>query len=199
MIGRKYKVQVDVAGKPDGSEEDTYVERAMLEKKTDSLHYENSQLLSQAIVFGCLHRQVCPDLNTFAPTVGISKDNVIFYFNDSVRDILIESSIFDLFYDVKIAGDFRKCHMYDTILALWLTLNYKPLATGVTQGMVDRTDYRANFWVQLPDGAKAIYEKELQFGHTRTGVRYVKKMSPYRHLSIESASEIQNKLGMSNI
>ena len=165
LVGQKLKVQVDVAGKLDESMEDEDIARALLELKTDELCYFKNQLLSEAVVFGCLQRQVCPLL--FAPTIGISKESVIFYFYDSVRDILIESRRFGLFYIDKETKPFRTRLAYDTVLALWLALNYRYLSTGVTKSMVNRTDYKANFWEQLPDGVQDIYRNELQFGSTR--------------------------------
>ena len=182
----------------DSCEEDSM---AMFEENNDrSLCHRNSQILSEALVFGCLQKTLHPELNTFIPTVGISKENVVFYFYDSESDLLIESSIFDIFETLVLKRK-RLSLAYDTILALWLTLNYKYLSSGVTQSMLDRKDYRAKFWDQLPADTENIYKNMLRIGDTRMGTPAtydVLRVSAIRKLVWNPARDVQDKLEMSS-
>ena len=144
----------------ENSEDENYEEESSL---------GHQKILSEAIVFGCLQKELYPELNTFAPTVQISRENVVFYFYDSENDILIESSVFELFE--MIMDDENDQLTFETILALWLTLNYRYLSSGVTHSMLERIDYRARFWEQLPSDKRKIYSKNLRIRNTREGKR----------------------------
>ena len=197
LIGQKY-VQVDVKDESDELENELEDEDSndMFENKKDKeLSHQKSQLISQALVFGCLQKKQYPELDTFIPTVGISRENVVFYFHDSENDILIESSIFDIFK--MVMKERRVTLTYETILALWLTLNYRYLSSGVTQSMLVREDYRANFWQQLTNETKNIYNNMLRFENTRESkscMTGVIKLTAGSRVHWNPARDIQYKL-----
>lgn len=206
LIGQKH-VQVDVKGES-GEFEDELVDeekdeedsKEMVEVEQDnSLYHQESKIISEALVFGCLQKKRYPKLDTFSPTIGISKENVIFYFYDSENDILIESSIFDIFK--MVMRERRVTFTYETILALWLTLNYRYLSTGVTKSMLDRNDYRTNFWEQMTSETRNIYKNMLRFENTREGICTdgVIKLSVGSKLYWNPERDIQVKLDASDI
>ena len=201
-MGQKH-VQVDVKGESDEFEdelEDEEESKDMVEVKKDrSLYHHESQVISEALVFGCLQRKQYPELNTFSPTIRISKENVIFYFYDSEYDILIESSVFDIFKTVM--RERRMTLNYETILSLWLTLNYRYLSTGVTKSMLAREDYRAAFREQMTSETSNIYKTMLRFENTREGICTdgVIKLSAGSKLNWNPARDIQIKLDSSDI
>ena len=197
LIGQKH-VQVDVKDESEELEnelEDEDSNDMFEDKKDKELSHQKSQLISQALVFGCLQRKQYPELDTFIPTVGISRENVVFYFHDSENDILIESSIFDIFK--MVMKERRVTLTYETILALWLTLNYRYLSSGVTQSMLVREDYRANFWQQLTNETKNIYNNMLRFENTRESkscMTGVIKLTAGSRVHWNPARDIQYKL-----
>ena len=113
------------------------------------------QILAQTIVFSFLQRKEHPEYKTFlAPCIGISKKHVVFYFYDSEHDFLLESTCFDL----QVPGlGIKK----STVLAMWLTLNYKYLCSGITVAIKD-SGYTADF-EKFGKDKMELYENHLNF------------------------------------
>ena len=113
------------------------------------------QMLAQTIVFSFLQRSKHPEYKTFlAPCIGISKRHVVFYFYDSEHDYLLESTCFDL----QVPGlGIKK----STVLAMWLTLNYKYLCSGITHA-IKGSGYTADF-EKFGKGKMELYKNHLTF------------------------------------
>ena len=96
------------------------------------------QMLAQTIVYSFLQRNKHPEYKTsLAPCIGISKKHVVFYFYDCEHDYLLESTCFDL----QVPGlGIKK----STVLAMWMTLNYKYLCSGITHA-IKESGYTADF------------------------------------------------------
>ena len=119
------------------------------------------QLLSQTIVFGCLQKQICPTLNHYLiPTIAISKHLVKFFFFDPVKDVLIESSPFDLF----VHDGINYLIPYSTVLGLWLCINYRYFSSGVPVTMLKNPNFRANFLTSLLERTRKVYTNKLSLG-----------------------------------
>ena len=114
------------------------------------------QMIAQTIVFSFLQKHKHQEYKTFlAPCIGISKKHVVFYFYDSDHDFLLESSCFDL----QVPGRGIK---KSTVLAMWLTLNYKYLCSGITVA-IKESGYTADFHTFGKDKME-LYKNRLTFG-----------------------------------
>ena len=128
------------------------------------------QILAQTIVYSFLQRNKHPEYKTFlAPCIGISKEQFVFYFYDSEHDFLLESTCFDLHGG---KGNIQ----ISTVLAVWLTLNYKYLCSGITVA-IKESGYTADF-ENFGKDKMELYKKHLNFScglsssrkkHYRTG------------------------------
>ena len=124
---------------------------------------ERTQIIAQAIVFALLQKKCNPSFeNYLIPTVGISKNDILFYMYDAEHDILLESPPFDLF---ECDGNSLS---YPTVLALWFILNYKTFCTGITEAMKER-NFTADFYACVNSEIQTIYKEHLQFGNCATG------------------------------
>ena len=132
-------------------------------------HRNYTQIVAQSIVFAFLQKKMNPYFENFLiPTVGISRKNVVFYLYDPEHDILLESSQFDLIVD-------NTSLYYPTILALWLTLNYKTFCTGITKSMKER-NFTTDILSSVSNDIKTIYKEQLRFGNCAIG----QKPEPFR-------------------
>ena len=118
---------------------------------------DRSQIISEAIVFAFLQKKCNPAFDNYLiPTVGISKNDILFYMYDPEHDILLESPPFDLF-------EFQTNALsYPAVLALWFILNYKTFCTGITEAMKER-NFTADFLSRVNCEVRNIYKEGLQF------------------------------------
>lgn len=113
------------------------------------------KMIAQTIVFSFLQKKQHPDLNHFLiPCIGTSASQVIFYFYDSINDILLQSASMDLL-------DGSGSVNFDTIIALWLVLNYKYLGSGPSRQLLDGP--KSGFFNHTHDVID-IYQDFLSFG-----------------------------------
>ena len=119
---------------------------------------EQSHLISGTIVFAFLQRKLNRNLrSSLIPAIGISYKTLLFQFYDPIYDILIDSELFDLIDENdQFLG-------IETVLAIWLTMNYELFCTGVTQKMLE-ADFKADFNSLVPPEILNIYKNELTFG-----------------------------------
>ena len=119
---------------------------------------ELPQLVAETIVFAFLQNRLNPNLkNSLIPTIGISYRKIVFQFYDPVQDILIDSELFDLF------DENDECLAFETILALWLAMNYELFCTGITKKMTE-ANFTADFTSLVKPEIIEIYKKQLSFG-----------------------------------
>ena len=142
-------------------------------KDSNNLMINRAQIIAETIVFAFLQKKNNPAFeNYLIPTVAISKEHVLFHFYDPEHDILLESAPYTIFLRNKL--------FYPTVLALWLTLNYKAFCTGITRGMKE-SNFTADFLSRVDDGIKIIYKKYLQFEDCATGSVKSNFYTPYAH------------------
>ena len=124
---------------------------------SDMSDNDRAQILAETIVFSFIQKKNPVLDNYLIPTVAISKKDVLFHFYDSEHDILLESPPFC----IKSFDDDGELY-YPTILALWLTLNYKTFCTGITKGMKE-SNFTADFLSSFSNEVKTIYQEHLHF------------------------------------
>ncbi|XP_053386737.1 uncharacterized protein LOC123538584 [Mercenaria mercenaria] len=121
-----------------------------------------AQTIAQSVVFSYFIKKVHPNLRNFLiPTITITKDEVLFTFYDPVEDMLIQSESMNLF---DAASDMPEQLRIDTVVAVWLVLNYRLFGSGVCLDMIE-TGYKANFLAGKTE-ALNIYNNDLEFGVT---------------------------------
>lgn len=100
---------------------------------------DQQQVIAQTIVFSFLQRKenkLKGNLkHCLVPGIGISKKKAVIYSYDCDEDVLLGSTQMDLFGYKSIC--------YNTIVVLWLALNYKIFGTGITESM---KNYKAEFF-----------------------------------------------------
>jgi hypothetical protein len=123
------------------------------------------EIIAETVVFAFLQKQINSGFDNFLiPTIGISKEDILFYLYDPDHYILLESPPFNLF----LKGSGKPCLSYAAVLALWLTINYPYFCTGITNLMKER-GFTADFFSHLGDDTRIrpIYETGLQLGECR--------------------------------
>lgn len=125
-------------------------------KSQEKLLEHREQMVAQTIVYSFLQQKKHPERKTFlTPFLGISKQHAIFFFYDCKHDMLLESSRFDL--QVPGLGVEKS-----TLLALWLTLNYKYLCSGITVA-IKESGFTADFENHAKEKME-IYRNSLRLG-----------------------------------
>ena len=115
------------------------------------------QMLAETIVFSFLQKRKHPNYEHFLiPCIGISRSQVVFCFYDSEKDVLLRSKCMNLYVRTKSKYEL----IPETILALWLVLNYKHLGSGLSDTLLKAP--KANFF-QLACDTLDIYKNELGY------------------------------------
>lgn len=147
----------------------------------------NSQILAETIVSGCVQKKIDPDrINCLVPTIAVCKNTVRIYFFDPEFDILLKSSRFNI---LEIDG----------VFALWLALNYKYLETGVTETMVER-----NFHASFIHAGYEFYVGEVVLGDCVRALKqptdfapvtgtYLKKWKRYKYEECKPYTRMEKK------
>jgi hypothetical protein len=104
---------------------------------------DRNQLLSQNIVNSFLQCKLKKKIlkNLLLPGIRISSKLLTIAFYDCENDVLLESSVLELFSGSMTLN-------YTVILFLWLTLNYRLFCTGITDEM---KQFKADFYKRLDD------------------------------------------------
>ena len=103
------------------------------------------QIRAETIVFSFLQKKKCPELDNFLiPTISMSKTHVKFYLYDCENDIFLETPLLELFREKTLLR-------IETIITLWLVLNYKYCCSGVPEEIMD-SQFKADFFKHIgPD------------------------------------------------
>ncbi|XP_045208122.2 uncharacterized protein LOC123559994 [Mercenaria mercenaria] len=120
--------------------------------RPDFREKDTMKIMAETIVFSFLQQKLNKGIlkNTLIPGIGISGQSLLLIFYDSVNDVLISSKPKQLFHQNTI-----NCL---SVLALWLTLNYRLFCTGVTERM---KKYKADFFRRV-DGRLGEYTDEVE-------------------------------------
>lgn len=116
------------------------VSTSLTSTETDFVERDKQQIIAQTIVFSFLQ---CKESNGvlkhfLVPGIGISKKKVISYLYDCENDVLLGTPPMELFA--------YKSLCYNTIVFLWLTLNYKIFCSGITDSM---KPFKAEFFERV--------------------------------------------------
>ena len=118
------------------------------------------QMLAETIVFSFLQKRKHPNYEHFViPCIRIPSSKVVFCFYDSENDVLLRSKCMNLYVRTKSKYEL----IPETILALWLVLNYKHLGSGLSDTLLKAP--KANFF-QLAGDTLDVYKNELGY-HVR--------------------------------
>lgn len=129
------------------------------------------QLAAKIIVQSFYYRQVYPQWeNTLIPCVGVSSTGLIFYFYDSVHDVLLGSSRFPLAAYSPFEINFT------TVIALWMVLNHKYLCNGLSS--VDLQEVPKSGFVTAARDKLHIYRAELRQGGVHTRLLTANRLDP---------------------
>lgn len=129
------------------------------------------QLAAKTIVQSFYYRQVYPQWeNTLIPCVGVSSTGLIFYFYDSVHDVLLGSSRFPLAAYSPFEINFT------TVIALWMVLNHKYLCNGLSS--VDLQEVPKSGFVTAARDKLHIYRAELRQGGVHTRLLTANRLDP---------------------
>ena len=100
------------------------------------------QIRAETIVFSFLQKKKYTELDNFLiPTISMSKTQVKICLYDCENDIFLETPLLDLFRD-------KKFLILDTIITLWLVLNYKYCCSGVPEEIMD-VNFKADFFKHI--------------------------------------------------
>ena len=163
LLGQSQDVALTVV--TDKDEDSTESARPTFEiNDEDSLKINYTQMLAETTVFALVQKKFNPQFeNYLIPTMGISNLHLLIFMYDAEHDILLESSEFSL---MNYFGE-QQMIPYRTILALWLTINYKYFCTGITETMKTR-GFTAEFFKNVAEDKKRVYLEGLKFGGCRT-------------------------------
>uniref|UniRef100_A0A8W8KI97 Uncharacterized protein n=1 Tax=Magallana gigas TaxID=29159 RepID=A0A8W8KI97_MAGGI len=129
----------------------------MLDMTDNSMGSGLVQLAAKTIVQSFYYRQVYPEReNSLIPGVGVSSTGLVFYFYDSVHDVLLGSSRFPLAAFSPFEINFT------AVIALWMVLNHKYLCNGLSSVDIEKVP-KAGF-VTAARNKLHIYRAELRQG-----------------------------------
>ncbi|XP_033725964.1 uncharacterized protein LOC117315720 [Pecten maximus] len=147
-------------------------------KAQDGLKSCRNQILAETVVFSFLQKKYHSEYDNYLiPTIGISRQYVVFYFYDCVNDMLMETPPIRLLKNNKL--------IKSTILAVWLVLNYKYFCSGITKGMRDR-NFTADFFKHVGDCIQ-IYRNDVDFA-CGSASRAVEDFAPWEDVRIKLES-----------
>ena len=100
------------------------------------------QIRAETIVFSFLQKKNHVDLNNFLiPTIAVSKTHVGICLYDCENDVFLETPLLDLFRQEFLLR-------VETIITLWLVLNYKYCCSGVPEEFMD-SNFKADFFKHI--------------------------------------------------
>ncbi|XP_061189331.1 uncharacterized protein LOC133197356 [Saccostrea echinata] len=165
---------------PDGgTSEDTRedMKRGQFDMNDNSAGSSLVQVAAKTIVHSFYYNQIHPDhSNTLIPCIGVAPMGLIFYFYDSVHDVLLGSTHFPL-------ATFSPLQLnWTAIIAVWMVLNHNYLCNGLSSLDVDEVP-KSNFF-DIARSKLDIYKHELKRG--QVGTRHFNVLSLDPHSFINS-------------
>ena len=144
------------------AEEDT-AEDSDIEIEIYSALAAEMQLTAQSIVFSFLQNKYNKDRmkSRLVPAISISLKNYQIICYDSEQDILV-STVADS-ADTRLFDDTIKSLNYCSVVALWMTLNYRLLCSGVPTNSkkIRLRNVKAEFFERVGDHLN-LYEEEVE-------------------------------------
>ena len=121
----------------------------------------HQRILSETIVFSLLQKRLHPTGNSLIPTIGVSGAELVVYFYDNEKDVLLQSRGIPF----KEKGEMQ----ITAVLVAWLVANYKDLCDGLTESLNDAP--KANFFSHCKE-KENIYKSRVRHGGVENSVRY---------------------------
>ena len=115
-----------------------------------------AQVAAETIVYSFYHHYLHPERShSLIPCIGVSYTSIVFYFYDSVNDIMLGSTQFPLMQ----AGHPPKLNI-TTLFALWMVLNHKHFCNGLVLVGADKLP-KANF-MTIASSKLDVYKEGLK-------------------------------------
>ncbi|KAK3089818.1 hypothetical protein FSP39_006766 [Pinctada imbricata] len=148
----------------DGEEDTvTYIDSTIEIKQKDfemtdvSAGSRIAQVAAETIVYSFYYRSLHPESSHFLiPSIGVSGSEVLFYFYDSVNDVLLGSTTFKLM-------DFEDKLDITTVFAVWMVLNHKYLCNGLNELKLDQVP--KSHFTEHAKSKLHVYREELKKGN----------------------------------
>ena len=135
----------------------------------------HKKILSQTIVCSFLQKRFDPSGNSLIPTIGISDTELVVYFYDHEKDVLLQSR--------GISFQEKGESQITAVLVAWLVVNYKYLCGGLVESLNDAP--KANF-SSLCKEKEGIYKNRLRHGKVGQGENYNMNFFRYERATLES-------------
>lgn len=134
---------------------DSHRLQSSIELKQDfyNLDKPHPQIISQTIVFSFLQKRMNPSGNSLIPTIGISNSELVVYFYDYEKDVLLQSH--------GISFRNRGISQVTAVLVVWLVVNHKYLCDGLIESLNNAP--KANF-LELCKDKEDIYKNNIRHG-----------------------------------
>ena len=117
-----------------------------------------AQVAAETIVYSFYHHYLHPELShALIPCIGVSNKSIVFYFYDSVNDIMLGSTQFPLMHSE--TGHPPKLNI-TTLFALWMVLNHKHFCNGLVLLEEDKLP-KANF-MKIASSKLDVYKEGLK-------------------------------------
>ncbi|KAK3086215.1 hypothetical protein FSP39_015330 [Pinctada imbricata] len=117
-----------------------------------------AQVAAETIVYSFYYRYLHPEHSHFLiPSIGISYFSVVFYFYDSVNDVLLGSTQFPLMN--LESGNPCKLNI-TTLFAIWMVLNHKHLCNGLN--LVGPDQIPKSHFAELAKSKLEVYKEGLK-------------------------------------
>ena len=138
--------------------------RSRTEAKQDFICSDkpHHQILSETIVFSLLQKRLNPSGNSLIPTIGVSDTELVVYFYDNEKDVLLQSR--------GIPFKSKGVMQITAVLVAWLVVNYKYLSDGLTDCLNEAP--KANFFAHC-ESKEDIYRNRLRLGGVGKGENYL--------------------------
>ena len=124
-----------------------------------------SQAIAQTIVFSLLQKQRNPSWEHFLiPSIIANNKTLKIFFYDADNDILLESKKYDFVWEK--SGNLPARIRLETIIAVWLVLNYKLLCTGPYPEYVQKAP--KSLFKKFTKNSQETYENGLRLRNVFT-------------------------------
>ena len=150
-----------------GQDDDSEVKQTDIDMTDISAGSSIAQIAAETIVYSLYQHHLHPDHeNTLIPCIAITANSVMFYFYDSVKDVLLGSTLFSL---LSVGANHPFLVRLTTVFALWMVLNHKHHCNGL-QSFLEVEIPSANF-VKVAKHKLSIFREGLRRGNVGQGYK----------------------------
>ena len=157
------------------SDSQRFLSNTEMKPNSISADKPHQRILSETIVYSLLQKRLHPTGNSLIPTIGVSGTELVVYFYDNEKDVLLQSRGIPF----KEKGGMQ----ITAILVAWLVANYRDLCDGLTESLNDAP--KANFFSHCKD-KEDIYKSRVRHGGVGNSVRYSFDQWKYYRSTLET-------------